>query len=159
MLRAVWQKASSNISAASPLLPNNAMKKTEEQRALEVLHEMKTPRAGINNSTPSSSSSQTSMENQQGQSRFAFLTLALRALGIIYGDIGTSPLYVIKSIFSGNTSPPSPSEIVGACSCIIWSLILLGSLKYVGCILRADNKGIEDSISSFIILFFFFFFW
>lgn len=142
MIRAVWQKASSKLSASSPLLPNNAMKKTEEQRALEVLHEMKTPRSGVTNGMSSSSASSGSAETPQGQSRFAFLTLALRALGIIYGDIGTSPLYVIKSIFSGNASPPAPAEIIGACSCIIWSLILLGSLKYVGCILRADNKGI-----------------
>lgn len=63
----------------------------------------------------------------------------LVALGIIYGDIGTSPLYVMNSIITDRVI--SESLIIGALSCIIWTLTLQTTLKYVILILRADNKG------------------
>ncbi|RYZ44410.1 MAG: potassium transporter Kup, partial [Sphingobacteriales bacterium] len=61
------------------------------------------------------------------------------ALGIIYGDIGTSPLYVFNAIIGGRVV--SEDLIVGALSCIIWTLTLQTTLKYVILILRADNRG------------------
>ncbi|MDN3657757.1 KUP/HAK/KT family potassium transporter [Ferruginibacter paludis] len=61
------------------------------------------------------------------------------ALGIIYGDIGTSPLYVFNAII--NSKPISEILIVGGLSCIIWTLTLQTTLKYVVLTLRADNKG------------------
>ncbi len=136
MIRGVWRAATSRFSRV-----NLQMKKSEEQRALEVLNEIKTPR-GNSHHNPRSTASPFDLGDGSNSSKVAFLGLALRSLGVIYGDIGTSPLYVIKSIFSGNTEPPSPTEIIGACSCILWALILLGSLKYVAFILKADNKGI-----------------
>ena len=63
----------------------------------------------------------------------------LIALGIIYGDIGTSPLYVFNSIISGRMI--SEPLIIGSLSCIIWTITLQTTLKYVLLILRADNKG------------------
>jgi KUP system potassium uptake protein len=63
----------------------------------------------------------------------------LIALGIIYGDIGTSPLYVFNSIITGKFI--SESLIVGSLSCIIWTITLQTTIKYVMLILRADNKG------------------
>lgn len=63
----------------------------------------------------------------------------LVALGIIYGDIGTSPLYVFNSIISDRVI--SETLIIGALSCIIWTLTLQTTLKYVIMILRADNNG------------------
>ena len=63
----------------------------------------------------------------------------LIALGIIYGDIGTSPLYVFNSIISGKLV--SESLIIGSLSCIIWTITLQTTIKYVMLILRADNKG------------------
>jgi KUP system potassium uptake protein len=63
----------------------------------------------------------------------------LIALGIIYGDIGTSPLYVLNAITSGKEI--SEFLIVGALSCIIWTLTLQTTLKYVWLTLRADNRG------------------
>jgi KUP system potassium uptake protein len=63
----------------------------------------------------------------------------LIALGIIYGDIGTSPLYVFSAIINGK--PISELLIVGALSCIIWTLTLQTTVKYVILTLRADNKG------------------
>jgi KUP system potassium uptake protein len=63
----------------------------------------------------------------------------LIALGIIYGDIGTSPLYVMNEICNGRTI--SELLIIGSLSCIIWTLTLQTTLKYVVLTLRADNKG------------------
>lgn len=64
----------------------------------------------------------------------------LVTLGIVYGDIGTSPLYVMKAII-GATSMVTADYIIGAVSCIIWTLTFQTTLKYVVLALRADNKG------------------
>ena len=61
----------------------------------------------------------------------------LISLGIIYGDIGTSPLYVMKAIF-GN-SPINSNLVLGAVSCVLWTLTLQTSIKYVWLTLQADN--------------------
>jgi KUP system potassium uptake protein len=72
--------------------------------------------------------------------RLAFLTLA--ALGIVYGDIGTSPLYTIKECFNPVFGiAPTPTNIYGILSLILWALVLVVSVKYCGFILRADNRG------------------
>ncbi|NCX95145.1 MAG: potassium transporter Kup [Chitinophagia bacterium] len=71
------------------------------------------------------------------------------ALGIIYGDIGTSPLYVMNAICNGK--PISELLIVGALSCIIWTLTLQTTIKYVALTLTADNKG-EGGIFSLFAL-------
>jgi KUP system potassium uptake protein len=63
----------------------------------------------------------------------------LIALGIIFGDIGTSPLYVLNAITSGRTI--DEKLIVGSLSCIIWTLTLQTTLKYVVLTLKADNRG------------------
>lgn len=74
---------------------------------------------------------------QQG---LAALTLA--AIGVVYGDIGTSPLYTMAEVFSPHTGIPlDPSHIIGAVSAIFWALMLVVTLKYVILILRADNRG------------------
>lgn len=76
--------------------------------------------------------------------------LAIAALGIIYGDIGTSPLYTIKECFAGTHSvPPTPANILGIMSLVFWSLMLVVGLKYVVFIMRADNKG-EGGIFSLL---------
>jgi KUP system potassium uptake protein len=73
----------------------------------------------------------------------AVAPLTLAALGVVYGDIGTSPLYAIKEVFSGSHHPVSitPENVLGILSLIFWSLIVVVSIKYVVFILRADNKG------------------
>jgi KUP system potassium uptake protein len=69
----------------------------------------------------------------------ASLAGLLVALGIIYGDIGTSPLYVFNAIISDRTI--SEELIIGSLSCIIWTITLQTTLKYVALVLRADNRG------------------
>ena len=71
--------------------------------------------------------------------RVGFLGLLI-TLGIVFGDIGTSPLYVMKAILhTGETI--NESTILGALSCIIWTLTLQTTIKYVCVALRADNNG------------------
>lgn len=64
--------------------------------------------------------------------------LTYQSIGVIYGDIGTSPLYTFSSTF---TSPPSYEDLLGALSLIIWSLTLIVSIKYVTIVLFADDDG------------------
>ena len=74
--------------------------------------------------------------------RSRFLLLCLASLGIVYGDIGTSPLYALRECFYGEHGlPPSPANVLGVLSLILWSLILIISVKYLILILRADNRG------------------
>ena len=68
--------------------------------------------------------------------------LTLGAIGVVYGDIGTSPLYTIQVIFSEATGIPlNQSNIIGAISAVFWALMLVVMLKYVILVLRADNRG------------------
>ncbi len=68
--------------------------------------------------------------------------LTLGAIGVVYGDIGTSPLYTMKEVFSPATGVPlSPATLIGVVSVIFWGLMLVVTLKYVLLILRADNRG------------------
>ena len=71
------------------------------------------------------------------------LALALGALGIVYGDIGTSPLYSIQTVFSidGGAVRPTAGDVYGVVSLVFWSITLIVSVKYVVFILRADNDG------------------
>ncbi len=69
-------------------------------------------------------------------------TLSLAALGIVYGDIGTSPLYAIREcFFGGHAVAPTAANVLGVLSLIFWALTLIISVKYVAYVLRADNKG------------------
>jgi KUP system potassium uptake protein len=68
--------------------------------------------------------------------------LTLGAIGVVYGDIGTSPLYTVKEVFAPHTGVPlDAAHLVGAVSVIFWALMLVVTLKYVTLILRADNHG------------------
>jgi KUP system potassium uptake protein len=68
--------------------------------------------------------------------------MAIAALGIVFGDIGTSPLYAFRECFSGSHGAQiDPSNLVGAASLVVWSLILVVSVKYLFIILKLDNKG------------------
>jgi KUP system potassium uptake protein len=67
--------------------------------------------------------------------------LALGALGVVYGDIGTSPLYTIKTAVDWAGGAIAPAEALGMLSLIVWTLIIITSIKYVAVIMRADNDG------------------
>jgi len=79
--------------------------------------------------------------------------LALAALGVVYGDIGTSPLYTMKEVFavSPHPVPLTHDNVFGILSLIVWALILVVSVKYVAFIMRADNRG-EGGIMALLAL-------
>ena len=78
---------------------------------------------------------------QSHQENSPSAALALGALGVVFGDIGTSPLYTMKEVFSGYHLALSQDNVLGILSLIFWELILVVSVKYVGIMMRADNKG------------------
>jgi KUP system potassium uptake protein len=67
--------------------------------------------------------------------------LALAALGVVFGDIGTSPLYAMSACFTGPNIPVTPEHVFGILSMIFWALVLVILLKYVAVVLNVDNKG------------------
>jgi len=78
--------------------------------------------------------------------------LAFGALGVVYGDIGTSPLYAMKEAFTGQHGlPPTPENVYGVLSLIFWALNFVISFKYIGFVMRADNRG-EGGIMALLAL-------
>src|SRR5215475_641615 len=71
----------------------------------------------------------------------ASLALSLAAMGVVFGDIGTSPLYTFKTVLDLTGSSPTPTTILGALSLIIWTLIMITTIKYVTVAMRVDNDG------------------
>jgi KUP system potassium uptake protein len=70
------------------------------------------------------------------------LPVTLTAIGVVYGDIGTSPLYALRECFFGSHSvPPTHENVLGVLSLIIYSLLLVISIKYIAIVMRADNQG------------------
>jgi KUP system potassium uptake protein len=70
------------------------------------------------------------------------LLLTLTALGVVYGDIGTSPLYAMRECFHGpHAVAPTPENVIGVLSLIFWSLVVVISIKYLVFVMRADNNG------------------
>ncbi len=86
------------------------------------------------------SHSQTSACARQPAGRPLRWGLVLAALGVVYGDIGTSPLYALRECFLHGL-PATESNVLGAVSLILWTLILLVSAKYLAVVMRADNRG------------------
>ena len=77
--------------------------------------------------------------------------LALGALGVVFGDIGTSPLYAVQAVFTADNHAvhPTPGEVYGVLSLIFWSITMIVSVGYVSFIMRADDKG-EGGIMSLV---------
>jgi KUP system potassium uptake protein len=89
------------------------------------------------------------LRNPRGKFVFA---LALGALGVVYGDIGTSPLYALKECFHGaHGVPVNEANVFGVLSLVFWALMLIISVKYIALILRADNRG-EGGVLSLLSL-------
>ena len=90
--------------------------------------------------------------NQPAHAQTPRRVLALGALGVVYGDIGTSPLYTMKEVFGGHRPvAPTPDNVLGILSLVFWALIIVVSLKYVTFVLRADNRG-EGGIMALVSL-------
>ena len=79
------------------------------------------------------------------------IALTIAAIGVVYGDIGTSPLYALQAVFGLSGSKPTSADIFGIISLILWSITIVVSLKYVSLLMRADNKG-EGGIMSLVAL-------
>ena len=99
---------------------------------------------------PANSPGRPFVTSRPGSSNKGILTLG--ALGVVYGDIGTSPLYVMQTVFdSANGLTPNPANLIGIVSLIFWSLMVVVTLKYVTLIMRADNHG-EGGIMALLAL-------
>src|SRR5579885_3191137 len=76
------------------------------------------------------------------QPRGNLATLTIGAVGVVFGDIGTSPLYAIDQIFFGAAGvAPTPDNVLGAISLAVWTIILIVAIKYALLVLRAENDG------------------
>jgi hypothetical protein len=111
----------------------------------------------LGRSAPSSSTRTREEESEAARRRFEALAdtqrdviahagrlvLVLGALGVVYGDIGTSPLYTEQAIFSSYraTAHVTPAAVYGVASLIFWALMVVVSIKYGGFIMRAHNRG------------------
>jgi KUP system potassium uptake protein len=85
-----------------------------------------------------------------GHANKQFLILVIGAIGVVYGDIGTSPLYAFREalhVSTGHGEAPNPAIIYGLLSLIVWTLIVLVTGKYISIVLRADNKGEGGTLS------------
>jgi len=89
-----------------------------------------------------STSAQRTADRKHATHRSDLLPLTLTALGVVYGDIGTSPLYAIRECFFGSHAvPPTHDNVLGVLSLIIYALLIVISIKYVAIVMRADNQG------------------
>ena len=79
--------------------------------------------------------------NAEKHKKQGMLVLGVSALGIVFGDIGTSPLYTLKTVLILSGETPSPAVIFGLLSLIIWTLIIITTIKYVTFAMRIDNNG------------------
>ena len=80
--------------------------------------------------------------NGESHSSAGFWTLTLGSIGVVYGDIGTSPLYSMRECFFGSHPvAPTHANVLGVLSLIIYALVLVISIKYVAIVMRADNQG------------------
>jgi KUP system potassium uptake protein len=83
----------------------------------------------------------TSAENVKPASAIGAARLSLAALGVVFGDIGTSPLYTLKTVLNLTGANPDPSTTLGALSLILWTLFIVTTVKYVNFAMRIDNDG------------------
>lgn len=81
-------------------------------------------------------------EHERERKRGSLVTLSVAAAGVVFGDIGTSPLYVMRAAFGGEQNlARTPENVYGLLSLITWALLLVVSVKYVAFVTRADNRG------------------
>jgi len=88
---------------------------------------------------------------KQSAGRTAAAALTLGALGVVFGDIGTSPLYALTSVFAVHGVKPDHAGVYGVISLVVWTIVLVVSVKYVAFVMRADNQG-EGGIMALVAL-------
>src|SRR6201991_2515158 len=91
----------------------------------------------------------TSTEAHEGQVTSGFWALTLGSIGVVFGDIGTSPLYAFREAVThgANGQEVPPTIVLGVLSLILWSLFIVVTAKYVLLLLRADNNGEGGTLS------------
>lgn len=88
------------------------------------------------------------MTNEEGPHKASLRALVLGTIGVVFGDIGTSPLYALKETMAGHHPiPVAEASVLGVLSLIFWAVMLLVSIKYVTLIMRADNRGEGGSLA------------
>jgi KUP system potassium uptake protein len=92
-----------------------------------------------------------SSPDEPASQRRLVVRLAVASLGIVFGDIGTSPLYALRECFGEHGVEPTAANVLGVLSLIIWSLTLVVAVKYLGFIMKADNQG-EGGIFALVAL-------
>ncbi len=99
--------------------------------------------SGHNEDEPSRDAGRRGRRSRSPAATAGIAALVLGALGVVYGDIGTSPLYAVQTVFSidGGRIGPTTGDVLGVISIVVWSLIVIVSVKYVTVVLRADNNG------------------
>jgi K+ transporter len=102
---------------------------------------MKGPRPH-RNGFDAASSRQKAIAPSPRAARGSFAALTVGALGVVYGDIGTSPLYAMDQLFFGRAdAAQTPADVLGGVSLVIWSITLIVAIKYAILVLRAQNDG------------------
>jgi hypothetical protein len=88
-----------------------------------------------------------------GHRRSGLIALVVGALGVVFGDIGTSPLYALQTVFTidNRAVKPTPDDVYGVVSLMFWSVTMVVSLKYVTVVMRADNEG-EGGVMALVAL-------
>ncbi|MGB5019757.1 MAG: KUP/HAK/KT family potassium transporter, partial [Sphingorhabdus sp.] len=90
----------------------------------------------------------TAHQGGHGHKKASLLTLSIGAVGVVFGDIGTSPIYAFRETFAGHHPiNPDPMHIMGVLSLVFWSMMLVVTFKYVFTIMKADNKGQGGSLA------------
>jgi KUP system potassium uptake protein len=94
------------------------------------------------------------MQSANNPNKSPQLALTIAALGVVFGDIGTSPLYALKETFNPEHGIPfSQENVLGGLSTIVWALMLVVTLKYVLLVMRADNEGEGGTMSLLALVF------
>jgi len=104
-----------------------------------TLHDVGTP--GVVRHLPAMATLPQPADGASGVAQRRRTALALAALGIVFGDIGTSPLYTLSTCFQFSGAPPTAGNVTGICSLLVWVLVVVVCFKYVGFILFADHDG------------------
>src|SRR3954447_9298682 len=106
------------------------------------------PETGSADGAPTAASTQA----HGGYARSGRIALTFGALGVVFGDIGTSPLYATHEVLAGpHPMTPDPSRVYGVLSLVFWALMIIVTLKYITLVMRANNDG-EGGIMALISL-------